>query len=104
MSTAQAIPLLIAIAAAIGSLYGIYGVQLFFRQRRIVFRPGRELGANPGDFGQAYDYLKEKGQAIKAADPEQSYKTGLAQFVDQKSYKPVFEPFKLGTMLTDQRK
>src|SRR5258708_40299460 len=56
------------------------------------------------DFGQAYDYLKEKGQAIKAADPEQSYKTGLAQFVDQKSYKPVFEPFKLGTMLTDQRK
>ena len=48
--------------------------------------------------------LKEKGQAIKAADPEQSYKTGLSQFVDQKSYKPVFEPFKLGTMLTDQRK
>jgi feruloyl-CoA hydratase/lyase len=56
------------------------------------------------DFGQAYDYLREKGEAIKAADPERSYKTGLSQFVDQKSYKPVYEPFKLGTMLTDQRK
>jgi pimeloyl-ACP methyl ester carboxylesterase len=58
MSTAQAIPLLIAIAASIGSVYGIYGVQLFFRQRRIVFRPGRELGANPGDFGQAYERVE----------------------------------------------
>jgi feruloyl-CoA hydratase/lyase len=56
------------------------------------------------DFGQAYDYLKEKGQAIKVKDPEQSYKTGLSQFIDQKSYKPVYAPFKLGTMLTDQRK
>ena len=56
------------------------------------------------DFGQAYDYLKEKGQAIKVRDPEQSYKTGLSQFIDQKSYKPVYSPFKLGTMLTDQRK
>jgi feruloyl-CoA hydratase/lyase len=56
------------------------------------------------DFGQAYDYLKEKGQAIKVRDPEQSYKTGLSQFIDQKSYKPVYAPFKLGTMLTDQRK
>jgi trans-feruloyl-CoA hydratase/vanillin synthase len=36
--------------------------------------------------------------------PEQSYKTGLSQFIDQKSYKPVYSPFKLGTMLTDQRK
>ena len=56
------------------------------------------------DFGQAYDYLREKGQAIKVRDPEQSYKTGLSQFIDQKSYKPVYSPFKLGTMLTDQRK
>jgi hypothetical protein len=28
----------------------------------------------------------------------------LRQFLDEKSYKPTFEPFKLGTMLTDQRK
>jgi trans-feruloyl-CoA hydratase/vanillin synthase len=56
------------------------------------------------DFGQAYDYLRAKSDAIKVRDPEQSYKTGLSQFIDKKSYKPVFEPFKLGTLLTDQRK
>jgi trans-feruloyl-CoA hydratase/vanillin synthase len=36
--------------------------------------------------------------------PEQSYKTGLSQFIDQKSYKPLCAPLKLGTMLSDQRK
>ncbi len=34
---------------------------------------------------------------------EDSYNTGLRQFLDQKSYKPTFEPFKLGTLLIDQR-
>ena len=55
------------------------------------------------DVPQAYDYLAAKGQAIKAADKEDSYNTGLRQFLDEKCYKPTFEPFKLGTMLTDQR-
>ncbi len=55
------------------------------------------------DVPQAYDYLAAKGQAIKAADKEDSYNTGLRQFLDEKSYKPTFEPFKLGTLLTDQR-
>jgi trans-feruloyl-CoA hydratase/vanillin synthase len=55
------------------------------------------------DVPQAYDYLAAKGQAIKVADKEDSYNTGLRQFLDEKSYKPTFEPFKLGTMLTDQR-
>jgi feruloyl-CoA hydratase/lyase len=55
------------------------------------------------DVAQAYDYLAEKGKAIKVADKEDSYNTGLRQFLDEKSYKPTFEPFKLGTMLTDQR-
>jgi feruloyl-CoA hydratase/lyase len=55
------------------------------------------------DVPQAYDYLAAKGQAIKAADQEDSYNTGLRQFLDEKSYKPAYEPFKLGTMLTDQR-
>ena len=55
------------------------------------------------DVPQAYDYLAAKGQAIKAADKEDSYNTGLRQFLDEKSYKPTYEPFKLGTMLTDQR-
>ena len=55
------------------------------------------------DVPQAYDYLAAKGQAIKVADSEDSYNTGLRQFLDEKSYKPTFEPFKLGTLLSDQR-
>jgi trans-feruloyl-CoA hydratase/vanillin synthase len=55
------------------------------------------------DVAQSYEYLAAKGQSIKVADKEDSYNTGLRQFLDEKSYKPTFEPFKLGTMLTDQR-
>ena len=55
------------------------------------------------DFDQAYDYPAAKGQSIKVGDAEDSYNTGLRQFLDEKSYKPTFEPFKLGTMLSDQR-
>jgi trans-feruloyl-CoA hydratase/vanillin synthase len=55
------------------------------------------------DVPQAYDYLAAKGQAIKTNDKEDSYNTGLRQFLDEKSYKPTYEPFKLGTLLTDQR-
>ena len=46
------------------------------------------------DVPQAYDYLAAKGQAIKSGDKEDSYNTGLKQFLDEKSYKPTFEPFK----------
>src|SRR3954471_19746944 len=53
------------------------------------------------DVAQSYEYLAEKGKAIKVADQEDSYNTGLRQFLDEKSYKPTYEPFKLGTMLTD---
>jgi trans-feruloyl-CoA hydratase/vanillin synthase len=53
------------------------------------------------DVAQAYDYLAEKGKAIKVADQEDSYNTGLRQFLDEKSYKPTFEPFRLATV--DQR-
>ncbi|MGE0627385.1 MAG: p-hydroxycinnamoyl CoA hydratase/lyase [Hyphomicrobiaceae bacterium] len=56
------------------------------------------------DFGQAYDYLAEKGRAIKVGDAEKSYETGLSQFLDKKSYKPVHSPFKLGTLLSDDSK
>lgn len=48
------------------------------------------------DFGQAYDYLAEKGKAIKVGDKEDSYSSGLRQFLDEKSYRPTFEPFRLG--------
>lgn len=54
------------------------------------------------DFGQARDYLEAKDAAIRVSDPEQSYKAGLSQFLDKKSYKPVYQPFKLGTLLTDR--
>ncbi|MEC7489238.1 MAG: p-hydroxycinnamoyl CoA hydratase/lyase [Pseudomonadota bacterium] len=51
------------------------------------------------DFWQSYDYLAEKGAAIKVGDQEDSYNTGLRQFLDEKSYKPTFQPFKLGTLI-----
>ncbi len=54
------------------------------------------------DYDQAYDYLAEKGKAIKVGDGEDSYNTGLRQFLDEKSYKPTFEAFKLGTLISDQ--
>ncbi len=47
------------------------------------------------DFGQAYDYLAAKSLAIKAIDKEDSYRTGISQFLDEKSYKPTYEPFRL---------
>ena len=54
------------------------------------------------DYDQAYDYLAEKGKAIKVGDKEDSYNTGLRQFLDDKSYKPTFGAFKLGTLISDQ--
>ncbi len=51
------------------------------------------------DFWQSYDYLAEKGAAIKVGDQEDSYNTGLRQFLDEKSYKPTFQAFKLGTLI-----
>ncbi|MGH7088562.1 MAG: p-hydroxycinnamoyl CoA hydratase/lyase [Stellaceae bacterium] len=47
------------------------------------------------DVDQAYDYLAEKGKAIRVGDAEDSYRSGMSQFLDEKSYKPTFEPFKL---------
>src|SRR5262249_24296672 len=47
------------------------------------------------DVAQAYEYLAEKGKAIKVPDKGDSYNTGLRQFLDEKSYKPTFEPFRL---------
>ena len=55
------------------------------------------------DVPQAYDYLAEKGRAIKVLDKEDSYNTGLRQFLDEKGYKPTFGPFKLGTLLTHDK-
>ena len=56
------------------------------------------------DFGQAYDYLKEKGQAIKAATRSSPTRPGCRSSSTRRATSRSFEPFKLGTMLTDQRK
>jgi trans-feruloyl-CoA hydratase/vanillin synthase len=53
------------------------------------------------DVQQAYDYLDVKNAAIRVSDPEQSYRTGLTQFLDKKTFKPVYEPFALGTLPAD---
>ncbi len=55
------------------------------------------------DVPQAYDYLAAKNMAIKVNDQQDSYNTGLRQFLD-KAYKPAYQPFKLGTLLTDKSK
>jgi trans-feruloyl-CoA hydratase/vanillin synthase len=47
------------------------------------------------DVAQSYEYLAVKGQAIKVGDTENSYSTGMNQFLNDKSYKPTYEPFRL---------
>ena len=56
------------------------------------------------DVQQSAEYLAAKGLALKAVDAEKSYEAGLQQFLDKKSYRPFFEPFKLGTMLPGNKK
>lgn len=45
-------------------------------------------------FQQAYDYLAQTGQALRTEDAANSYQTGMRKFVDEKAYRPMFEPFK----------
>jgi uncharacterized protein len=50
---------LISIAGAVAALGGlgfaIYGLQIFLRQRLIIFRPSREMPADPASFGQGFE-------------------------------------------------
>ena len=46
------------------------------------------------DYFQARDYLAAKMAEIRVRDPEDSFHEGLKQFLDDKSYRPGFEPFK----------
>ena len=59
------------------------------------------------DHNQASDYLAEKNIAIRFHDTrfnmQSSYHTGLKQFLDDKSYRPVYESFKSVPLITDQR-
>lgn len=56
------------------------------------------------DVPQSYEYLSVKGQAIKVGDQEDSYNTGLNQFLEEKSYKPTFEPFALSAAPAGKKK
>ena len=51
-----------------------------------------ELKTIPARHGRAQRLAK--GQAIKVGDAEDSYNTGLKQFLDEKAYKPTFGSFK----------
>jgi len=45
--------------------------------------------------------VKQAMRQVRTMDFDQardSYKVGLSQFIDKKSYKPVYQPFKLGTL------
>ncbi len=59
------------------------------------------------DHNQAFDYLMEKNMAIRFHDErfnmQSSYHEGLKQFLDEKSYRPVYESFEPVPQLTDQR-
>ena len=42
------------------------------------------------DFWQAEEYMAAKGIALRATDPEKGREKGIAQFVDEKRYRPGF--------------
>jgi pimeloyl-ACP methyl ester carboxylesterase len=44
--------------AVLGGVYGLYGGQLFLRQRKIVFHPVRELLGDPGDLGKDFEDIE----------------------------------------------
>ena len=43
---------------------------------------------------QAADYLRAKSDALKAGDKERGREEGMKQFLDDKTYRPGFEPYK----------
>ena len=45
------------------------------------------------DFDQSLDYMAAKFAQLKATDPEGGYQRGLSQFIDEKSYRPAYEPY-----------
>lgn len=59
------------------------------------------------DHGQAFDYLMEKNMAIRFHDErfnmQSSYHEGLKQFLDEKSYRPVYESFEPVPQLTHRK-
>jgi pimeloyl-ACP methyl ester carboxylesterase len=52
---AGAVSVLQSALIALGIVTAVWGIWMFFRQSRIVFRPSRELLGDPGDVGLAFD-------------------------------------------------
>lgn len=46
------------------------------------------------DMNQAYEYLSAKNLALRAVDPEQTRTRGMREFLDEKKFRPGFEPVK----------
>ena len=46
---------------------------------------------------QANDYLRAKEMEMRFSDTESGREQGMAQFLDEKAYRPGFEPYKRGT-------
>lgn len=44
------------------------------------------------DIPQAYEYLRAKSQALQFADRQATRERGMAEFLDNKTYRPGFEP------------
>lgn len=59
------------------------------RATKQAIRQVRHMGMT-----EAEDYLQEKKNAIRSNDPDRSYESGISQFLDSKSYKPVYGAFK----------
>ena len=61
----------------------------------------------PMDNAQAFEYLMEKNMAIRYHDSrfnmQSSYHEGLKQFLDEKSYRPVYESIEPVPQITDKR-
>ncbi len=58
------------------------------RATKQAIRAGRTMSDD-----QAFDYLAAKGAEIKLRDRENAYRNGIKQFLDDKSYKPVFSAY-----------
>jgi pimeloyl-ACP methyl ester carboxylesterase len=49
---------LLFVLAALGALTAVWGAWMFFRQSRIVFKPARELLAEPSDLGFVFEDIR----------------------------------------------
>ncbi len=58
------------------------------RAAKEVFKTCRNM-----DYWQAEEYMAAKQIALRASDPERGREEGMKQFIDEKKYRPGFEPY-----------